>query len=95
MEKKNVVKKAKEMTKKAKEVTKKIINEVAKEVEFQPQEIRIELKNIKRFGLNQDGTYKLILRDGTVLIGAKREKDYFIITVNTEAVKEDLLKKIK
>lgn len=88
MEKKNVVKKAKK-------VAKKIINEVAKEVEFQPQEIRIELKNIKRFSLNQDGTYKLILRDGTVLMDAKREKDYFIITVNTEAVKEDLLQKIK
>lgn len=88
MEKKNVVKKAKK-------VAKKIINEVAKEVEFQPQEIKIELKNIKRFSLNQDGTYKLILRDGTVLMDAKREKDYFIITVNTEAVKEDLLKKIK
>lgn len=88
MEKKNVVKKAKK-------VAKKIINEVAKEVEFQPQEIKIELKNIKRFSLNQDGTYKLILRDGTVLMDAKREKDYFIITVNTEAVKEDLLQKIK
>lgn len=88
MEKKNVVKKAKK-------VAKKIINEVAKEVEFQPQEIKIELKNIKRFSLNQDGTYKLILRDGTVLVDAKKEKDYFIITVNTEAVKEDLLKKIK
>lgn len=88
MEKKNVVKKAKK-------VAKKIINEVAKEVEFQPQEIKIELKNIKRFSLNQDRTYKLILRDGTVLMDAKREKDYFIITVNTEAVKEDLLQKIK
>lgn len=88
MEKKNVVKKAKK-------VAKKIINEVAKEVEFQPQEIKIELKNIKRFSLNQNGTYKLILRDGTVLMDAKREKDYFIITVNTEAVKEDLLQKIK
>lgn len=88
MEKKNVVKKARKMAK-------KIINEVAKEVEFQPQEIKIELKNIKRFSLNQDGTYKLILRDGTVLMDAKRERDYFIITVNTEAVKEELLQKIK